>query len=229
MSAALSAELERLREAQRRARERLARLEGKQEALLRDLRERQAAWEDARRRRELYEQTRILLQETGAYAREQARQQLAMLVTNALQYVFGPGLRFEVEVGEHGGKPVAEFYVVSEADGVPVVTRPQDARGGGVVDVVSLALRVALLQALKPPLPGPLILDEPAKHVSEDYIVPVVQFLQSVSDLFARQIIMVTHNTHLTESADAGYAVRLVNGRSHVVPLRQPVSTHIKT
>lgn len=221
MSTDLRTELERLRAAQRRAREHLARLEGKQEALLRDLRARQVAVEEARSRRELYEQTRILLQETGAYAREQARQQLAMLVTNALQYVFGPGMRFEVEVGEHGGKPVAEFYVVSDADGMPVVTRPQDARGGGVVDVVSLALRVALLQALNPPLPGPLILDEPAKHVSEDYIVSVVQFLQSVSDVFSRQIIMVTHNTHLTESADTGYTVRLVGGRSHVVPLRQ--------
>ncbi|MGM0471700.1 MAG: ATP-binding protein, partial [Bacillota bacterium] len=40
--------------------------------------------------RDIFEQTRILLQQTSEYAREQARQQIESLVSKALQYIFGP-------------------------------------------------------------------------------------------------------------------------------------------
>lgn len=65
-----------------------------------------------------------------------------------------------------------------------------------------------------PKIEGPLILDEPAKHVSDDYIVNVAEFLKNVSSMFNRQIIMVTHNSHLLESGDYVYRVTLNNGIS---------------
>lgn len=166
--------------------------------------------------RELLDRVRLLFQLSVEHARQQAKQQLETLVTNALKYVFGSSIRFEIELSDHGGNPTAEFYVVSEWEGQEVKNRPQDARGGGVVDIVSLALRIALMETIKPRLQGPIILDEPGKHVSEDYIVPMVEFLKSVGDLFGRQIILVTHNTHLTESADCAYFVRLASGKSEV-------------
>ena len=61
-------------------------------------------------------------------------------------------------------------------------------------------------------------LDEPGKHVSEDYIVPLIEFIKSVGETFQRQIILVTHNQHLTESANQAYHVRLTGGKSEVTP-----------
>jgi DNA repair exonuclease SbcCD ATPase subunit len=103
---------------------------------------------------------------------------------------------------------------------VQVETAPQDARGGGVVDVISLALRLALLEAFRPPVGGPVILDEPAKHVSEEFAPQVAQFLKSFSQSLGRQVIMVSHNQHLADSADVAYLVEMAQGRSSVRRIR---------
>ncbi|TCS92594.1 ATP-binding protein [Hazenella coriacea] len=174
-------------------------------------------WKNLNEHRELLDKVRLLFQHSADHARTQAKQQLETLVTNALQYVFGPMFRFEIDLSDHGGNPTAEFYVVSEWEGQTIKNKPQDSRGGGIVDIVSLALRIALIETIQPRLQGPIILDEPGKHVSEDYIVPMIQFLKSVAETFGRQIILVTHNTHLTESADTAYFVRLASGKSEVL------------
>ncbi len=184
--------------------------------LLQNLREVEEKWQANNAKRELLDKVRLLFQLSSDHARTQAKQQLETLVTNALQYVFGSAFRFEIELSDHGGNPTAEFYVVTEWEGQTVKNKPQDARGGGIVDIVSLALRIALIETIKPRLNGPIILDEPGKHVSEDYIVPMIEFLKSIGETFGRQIILVTHNTHLTESADLAYHVRLSGGRSEV-------------
>jgi len=165
---------------------------------------------------DVLEQVRILLQRTSEYAREQIKQQIEMLVTHCLQFVFGPNLEFAIELSESRGRTTAEFYVVSLYDDISVKTKPQDARGGGVVDVISLALRIAVIQSTSVYKHGPLILDEPAKHVSSEYIANVAQFLKQISDVFNRQIIMVTHNNYLSEIADLTYKVELKDGVSAV-------------
>lgn len=166
--------------------------------------------------RDLLDKVRVLFQLSSDHARMQAKSQLETLVTNALQYVFGSTFRFEIELSDHGGNPTAEFYVVSEWEDQIIKNKPQDARGGGVVDVISLALRIALIETIKPRLDGPLLLDEPGKHVSEDYILPLIEFVKSVGETFQRQIILVTHNQHITESSDQAYHVRLMGGKSQV-------------
>ncbi|AEE91441.1 conserved protein of unknown function [Tepidanaerobacter acetatoxydans Re1] len=166
---------------------------------------------------DILEQVRFLLQRTSEYAREQIKQQIEMLVTHCLQFVFGPNLEFEIELNEVRGKANAEFYVISTYDDVKIKTKPQDARGGGIVDVISLALRIAVIQSTNAYKEGPLILDEPAKHVSNEYIGNVAQLLKQISDIFHRQVIMVTHNQYLSEIADLAYKVELKNGVSEVV------------
>ena len=166
--------------------------------------------------RDLLDRVRLLFQVASEYTRNQAKLQLETLVTNALQFIFGPLFRFEIELTEHGGQPVAEFYVVTEWEGELIRNKPQDSRGGGVVDILSLALRIAFMESMQPRLAGPLILDEPGKHVSDDYIEAMVEFLCSVSNTFDRQIILVTHNAHLIESADSSYMISMQAGRSSV-------------
>lgn len=173
---------------------------------------------EAEERRELFEKVRALLQGSAEHARLQAKKQMETLVTNALQYVFGPLFRFEIELSEHGGNPVAEFYVITDWEGTPVKTRPQDARGGGVVDIISLALRVAMVETFRPRAEGPLILDEPGKHVSAEYVAPMLEFLKSTTEMFGRQVILVTHDSHLTEGADSVFEVQMKGGATWVRP-----------
>ncbi|MFO7819779.1 MAG: ATP-binding protein [Halanaerobacter sp.] len=166
---------------------------------------------------DLLEQVNIYLQQVSDHARQQAKEQIEALVTQALQFVFGEEFSFEVEIEEKRSRPAAEFYVVSEYGEEKIRNRPQDARGGGVVDVVSLALRVAVLQTFsRPKILGPLVLDEPAKHVSEEYITRITKFLKNVSEMYARQIIVVTHQQHLSQVADKAFLVGLSGSKSEV-------------
>lgn len=181
----------------------------------------EAALNKIRENNDLLQQVRILLQQTSEFAREQARQQVEWLVTSALQAIFGSELEFKIELNEVRGRPEAEFYVVSNYGGYQVKVKPQDARGGGVIDIVSLALRFAIIHLFQPPIGGPIILDEPAKHVSEDYIANVAQFLKNIGSYFNRQIIMVTHNNYLSEMADTSYRVELREGKSEVILLKK--------
>lgn len=164
-----------------------------------------------------YTKARYLLQEAAVFAREQAKQNIEAWVTGALQFVFNTDdMAFKVVLSEKNNRPDAEFYVVSNYDGVLVETKPQDARGGGVVDVVSLALRIALMESGKAQTDGPLMLDEPGKHVSEEYGMMLAQFLKGVTQKTERQVILVTHNHYLAESGDRSYQVVLNNGVSLV-------------
>ena len=190
---------------------------GQREQLLADKKEREEKINSLDEDLDIYEQTRILLQQTAEYAREQAKSQIESLVTNALQYVFGPQFSFEIELEEKRSRPYAEFYVVSSYEDRSFKNKPQEARGGGIVDVVSLALRIAILESYgAAKIAGPLILDEPAKHVSEDYITNVAQFLKAINQRFSRQIIVVTHKNHLSEIADRSFQVDLKAGISEL-------------
>ncbi|NMB34228.1 MAG: ATPase [Clostridium sp.] len=166
---------------------------------------------------DVLEKVRILLQRVSEHAREQSRAHIESLVTNCLQYIFDSNLEFRIEIEEVRGRPEAEFFVVSNLDGMTIKTKPQDARGGGIIDIISLAIRIAMLECSDLELKGPIILDEPAKHVSDDYITQVAEFLRQVTYMFKRQVIMITHNRHLSEMADKWYRVEMNNGISIIV------------
>lgn len=166
----------------------------------------------------------LLFQKTATYAREQSKRQIEDLVTRCLQFIFETDIEFLIELSEKRSVPNAEFYVRSNYDeGYSIITKPELERGGGVVDIISIALRIAFIQLHKPVLQGPIILDEPGKHVSEDYIFNLGDFLSKSSSLFKRQIIMVTHNAHLAQICDKSYSVDIKNGVSCVEEINENI------
>ena len=169
---------------------------------------------------DLLDQVMVLFQKTSEYARSQAKNQIENLVTKCLQYVFESNIEFRIEIEELRNKANAEFYVINDNPDFFLKTKPEQSRGGGIVDIVSLALRISFMQTHKPTIEGPLILDEPAKHVSEDYIYNVGDFLRQSSTVFNRQIIMVTHNSHLAELSEDAYRVELSGTESSVSQVR---------
>ncbi len=211
--------IEQVEQALAKAHDEWTRLDAKRKLLEEQLTRKQSDVEGYLETIEVYEKARVLLQQSAEYAREQAKQQMETLVTNALQYVFGPLFSFQIEIEEQGNKAVAEFYVITDYEGIKIKTKPQESRGGGVVDIVTLALRVALLETIEPKMSGPLLLDEPGKHVSGEYIHYLYEFLKSLSTMFERQIIMITHNQHLAESGDRAYQVSVRDGISEIAPI----------
>lgn len=158
----------------------------------------------------------ILLQKAADYSRTQAKRQIEDIVTQSIAYIMQNSSKFTVDLLEKRDLPIAEFYVESDYGDYSVKTKPEQSRGGGVVDIVSLALRIAFLENHRPKIKGPLFLDEPGKHISNDYIFNMGEFLKECSRLFNRQIIMVTHDDYLTNICDKGFRVDIRNGKSSV-------------
>ena len=173
--------------------------EGKIEILEDQLEKIEKSLEEKEKYSEILSQVSLLFQKTSEFAREQSKRQIEDTVTKCLQFIFETDIEFLIELSESRFVPIAEFFVQSNySEGYSIKTKPEIARGGGVVDIISLALRIAFLQQNQPSLSGPLILDEPGKHVSNDYIFNLGEFLKQSSNVFNRQIIMVTHNPHLS-------------------------------
>ncbi|MEJ8553605.1 hypothetical protein [Tepidibacter sp. Z1-5] len=173
--------------------------------------------ENFKSQEEVFLKAKLLLEESSAFAREQVKHKFEVMVTKALQFVTGENIEFKIEFEQKRGRPEASFNVISQIDeDTRIINTPEDSRGGGIIDVISLTLKYCMLQTHKPQIEGPFILDEPAKHVSEEYIINVGKFLKEINTNFNRQIIMVTHNTHLSEISDKRYVVTMNNGVSHV-------------
>ncbi|MCI5642823.1 MAG: ATPase [Peptoniphilus sp.] len=191
--------------------------EGKIEILTQQLEKTEKTLNDKEKYSDILTKVSVLFQKTSEFAREQSKRQIEDTVTKCLQFIFETDIEFLIELSESRSVPVAEFFVQSNyPEGYSIKTKPEISRGGGVVDIISLALRIAFLQLNQPKLSGPLILDEPGKHVSNDYIFNLGEFLKKSSNLFDRQIIMVTHNPHLSQICDKAFHVTNKNGISKV-------------
>lgn len=166
---------------------------------------------------ELYEKTVLLLQHAISYARQQSKVLIEKIVTECLRYVFKTNIRFIIKDEITKKTAGMEFYVTDENGNVDNLTKPEDSRGGGIVDVVSLGLRLSISQILTSnDIYGPIILDEPAKYVSNDYISNVGLYLKDFASFYDRQIIMVTHDNYLSEIGNAVFSVEQSNGLSSV-------------
>ena len=165
---------------------------------------------------ELLEKVILLFQKTSEYAREQSKLQIQNLVTKCLQFVFDSTIEFEIELYEQRNTANADFYIVNNEGDIIIRTKPELSNGGGVIDIIAIALRISFLELTDPKVEGPLIFDEPAKHLSDDYIFNIGDFLKETAKMFDRQIIMITHNNHLAALADRSYIVDLVDNISQV-------------
>jgi hypothetical protein len=164
-----------------------------------------------------YHLTQALLTETSEYARQQLTERIEATVTAGLRIILGrEDLSFKVISGKLNDKPTADWQVASlyGEGGVEVANSPEESRGGGIVDVVSLTLRLALLELSRPRPEGLVILDEVAKMVSVQYSHNLAAFLRSYAIRTGRQICLVTHNVTLALSGDLIYWVSQQDGVS---------------
>ena len=142
-----------------------------------------------------------LTQIVAQQVQQLAHTKIAGVVTKCLEAVFDEPYQFRIEFERKRNQ--TEARLVLERDGLEV--DPMSGSGGGVVDTVAFALRVACLVLSRPKLQKLLILDEPFKYVSADYLPRVRQLLETLSEEMGVQILMITHIPAL----ETGAVVRL--------------------
>lgn len=157
-----------------------------------------------------------LLKETAEFSRLQSSKEIESIVTSCLDLVFNSKMEFKIELSQLRGKNSAEFFIIEMDEDKKYTYKIEDTRGGGVIDILSLALRIAFILKIYPPVKGPIVLDEPAKHVSDDYIFNIADFIKKISEEFDKQIIIISHNEHLSAIGDNSYKIYKENLHSIV-------------
>lgn len=144
--------------------------------------------------------------------RNEAINRFTTLADMAVKYCFGVEEEFTITLDMEKKKPLASISIRNSKTGIEM--DPLDD-GGGLLDILSVALRLVMLRYSDNPSDGPIILDEPFKMLSAKYLPGAIDFIQSVVEDFGRQIIMVTHNDSL---AAMGKVIRIAKderGISH--------------
>ena len=119
-----------------------------------------------------------------------AHKQIADVVTDCIQTVFGTDYSFQIRFEKKRGRTEAKLLLLYKRH---VIEDPLNEDSGGVVDVAAFGLRLAGLLLIKPKPRRTLRLDEPFKFVSEEYREGVRNMLVGISESLKIQIIMVTH------------------------------------
>jgi len=159
---------------------------------------------------EEYEEAQVIIQQVARMTQQQLEYRVSEIVTLALSAVFEDPYKFEIEFIDKRGKTEAEIWFVRNEEKI----KPIDASGGGVVDIASLALRIALWNLQKPKTRNVLILDEPCKCLSADMLDKASLMIKEISQKLGLQIIMVTHSDVLAEAADKVFYVKKKNNVS---------------
>ena len=126
------------------------------------------------------------------------KEMFEQITTNALNYIHQSNdYKFALEFDRHGNIPTLKFNVktpdMQESHDI------LDCRGGGTCDVVSLALRLVLLEISK--MPGFLFLDEPEKHLdSPETLKKMIEFIKEMQKDTKRQIFWITHKEEVVQS-----------------------------
>lgn len=159
-----------------------------------------------------FEDVQRLIQETAQEVQESLRFHIQDLVQHALDAIFPGVYTFTVEFTVSRGRTDARLLLEK---GGNVMDDIMDAEGGTIVQIVAMALRIAVWTLA--PTDNLLVFDEPGTAVSSNYRPIFAEMLRGLSEHIGLQIILVTHDETYAEVADRLHTVTQgSDGRSHV-------------
>ena len=152
----------------------------------------------------LTEEARELFIAATAATQEKVKEFIEEMVSLAVQSVFGSEYWFTLESHNRRGQPEMEPIILWKQERLS----PKGEVGGGVIDVVSFALRLVLWVLSSNKSAATFILDEPFKFLSKDRTDAVSSMIRGLADMLGVQIIMVSHDLGLIDTASKSWTVR---------------------
>jgi DNA repair exonuclease SbcCD ATPase subunit len=166
-----------------------------------------------------YQQAQELLLAASATARSVAQAKIEELVTLALCAITGDPYQFKLELVQSAGQWTVRFLVVNPAG----VELDPGSCGGGIIDICSMALRIAILEMYEPRIEGPILLDENFKFLSREHIRTAIDLMKTLCEKTGRQIILVTHVPELAAGADRTLEVQPAGETSLILEAESPI------
>ncbi len=170
-------------------------LSGRHNLLSEQIEQSKKKLEEIAHKREIYKKSIELLTFVQQTTKEKIKEGFENLVTYALRYIYNNDYKFELKFGRRGNLQELDFNV--KTPDFKEAFDPLDTSGGGVLDIISFALRVSLLELANPKIEGFIVLDESFKHLSQNYLANAKRFLEAINKRINRQIILITHKPEL--------------------------------
>ena len=177
-------------------------LDGKSELLNEQIVNASKEIDDLNSNKELYKKSVELLVLTQQANEENIKRGFETIVTQALHYILGQEHSFELEFNRRGNLQEMNFNIVTP--NCKKALDPIETTAGGALDIVSLALRIALMELSRPKVGGFLIIDEGFKQlhpIPPKYLINASKFVQAINKRIGRQVIMITGRPELIENA----------------------------
>ena len=161
----------------------------------------------------MLEEVRNILASVGKATQNQVMGYIESLSTLMLQTIYGKQYRLDISFDVKHNKSEACLKVYK---GEIELSLKDDETGGGVIDIVALAMRLAMWSLSSPRTSPVFLMDEPLKNLSKDKLPLVGEVLRELSEKMNMQIIMVSHEDELIQIADKAYRVVLEGETSRV-------------
>jgi DNA repair exonuclease SbcCD ATPase subunit len=149
---------------------------------------------------------RWVLNQVSLLTQKKFQEHVERLVTFALQSIYDRDLRFVTKFDIVRNKAECQL-LVQEGNKEPF--EPEEEMGGGILDVISFALRVVLWSLRKPRSRNVLYLDEPWRFIGKGSLLKkAVNMMKEVSKRLNLQMIINTHISEIAEMADKAWIVQ---------------------
>ena len=173
--------------------------------------------EDLEQSQEVVDKSHRICQSVAKKTQDSLSVQLDSLINLALETCFPNQYKFKTSFIENRGKTELQFVLtdkITGKDNDDII----DGFGGGLIDVVSLALRLCLHT-----LEGSsklVVLDEPFKFLSQDLRSKAANLIQELSHKLDLQFIIITHIPEIADVGDRLFEVKKIDGISNTTVVR---------
>lgn len=185
---------------------------GKKEQIEQDIKSLNSKLESNRKLVGNLEKAHTIVKIVGGETQQQLHYHISDITSLALESVFENPYKLVLDFVERRGK--VECDLLFERDGETV--KPKRASGFGVLDIASLALRIACWSMKAPRTRPTIILDEPFRNLSEKYHEAASEMIKEISDKLGIQFIISTHTPALASYADKVFTVSIKNKISKI-------------
>lgn len=158
------------------------------------------------------EEAQALIQQTAKETQETLKYHVTDIVQTALDACFPGQYDFIMEFELKRGRTECRFSLEGDYN---IKYNPMDSNGGGVIDIISFALRLSCWSISR--TDNLIVLDEPFKFLSSNLRPLASEILKILSVKLGLQIILISHDTIMIENSDKIFEVKQNKGVSEVV------------
>lgn len=200
-------------------RTRLERVKGERDILQRQLISVKKDQECESKELKFIAEAQQILQQTATQTQNRLSFHISEFITSALQSIWGDNAyKYELRFVEKRNRTEVEMVLKTQDGEVSLDNLNNIRSGGGVLDIVALALRIALwsLQPNKQPM---MILDQPLSNLDMNHLPKAGQLIDELSNKLGMQFVMINHNPALADIADKTFYVEKIDNKSTVKEL----------